>query len=283
MACSAAASRLTPGFVMANPGKNVSVFSDTDCDGENDAFVTVDTANAGWALFDDDGNFVGERGWEKPSRNYKALEFMIDRSWDDRWEFNGSYTLAFSRGNAEGPVDSDTNFADAGRTENFDNPWVNLGAYGYLANDRRHQLKLRGAFGITPAWQLGATFSASSGRPINGFGVGNPFDGTNFHSMFICVSRCHSPLASQRQYELRGRGYFGRLPYTFDLGLSLTYNHDFGPADLQAKLAVYNVFNQQRKVDLDETLEDRHRHPQRPVPGPAMAIRARAMRSSRST
>ena len=32
------------GFVMANPGKPLTIFTDTDCDGENDAFVTVDTS-----------------------------------------------------------------------------------------------------------------------------------------------------------------------------------------------------------------------------------------------
>jgi hypothetical protein len=243
------------GFVMANPGKNTTVFSDTDCDGENDAFVTIDTAKAGWALFDDDGNYVGERGWEKPSRDYRALELQIDRSWDDRWDFNGTYTLAFSRGNAEGPVNSDTNFDDSGRTENFDNPWVNYNGYGYLANDRRHQLKLRGSFGITPSWQIGATLTALSGRPINKFGLGNPFDSTSFQSFYVCVENCTAPV-SQRTYELNKRASLGRTPWTYDLGLSLSYNHELGPAKFEAKLAVYNVLNMQRRIDTDEYGED---------------------------
>ena len=62
------------------------------------------------------------------SRDYKALELQVDRAWDGKWGFNASYTLAYGRGNAEGPVNSDTDFADAGRTENFDNPWVNYRA-----------------------------------------------------------------------------------------------------------------------------------------------------------
>ena len=99
------------GFVMGNPGEPLTVFTDTNCDGENDAFVTIDTSKAGWAMFDDDGNYVGERGYPKPKRNYKALEFMIDRAWDDRWSLNATYTLSFSKGNAEGPVNSDTDFA----------------------------------------------------------------------------------------------------------------------------------------------------------------------------
>ncbi len=243
------------GFVMANPSKNVTVYTDTNCDGENDAFVDIDTSKAGWALYDADGNYVGERGWAKPSRDYRALEFVLDRSWDERWDFNASYTLSFSRGNAEGPVDSDTNFDDSGRTENFDDPWVNFNGYGYLPNDRRHQLKLRGSFGFTPAWQLGATLGVVSGRPVNAFGLGNPFDGTSYHSFYVCLEDCTAPFP-ERTYQLNKRGSQGRTPWTYDLGLSLTYNHDFGPAKMQAKLAVYNVLNQQRRVDTEEDFED---------------------------
>ena len=32
------------GFVMGNPGEPLTIFTDTNCDGENDGFVTIDTA-----------------------------------------------------------------------------------------------------------------------------------------------------------------------------------------------------------------------------------------------
>ena len=38
--------------------------------------------------------YIGQRGWEKPKRTYKALEFQLDRAWDDKWAFNAAYTLA---------------------------------------------------------------------------------------------------------------------------------------------------------------------------------------------
>ena len=113
---------------MGNPGKPLTVFTDTNCDGENDAFVTIDTSQG--RLGDvRRGRQLRRRAWAiaKPKRDYKALEFMIDRAWDDSWSFNATYTLSFSKGNAEGPVNSDTNFGDAGRTEDFDDPWVNFG------------------------------------------------------------------------------------------------------------------------------------------------------------
>ena len=48
----ATASRCRNGYVMANPGRVATIFSDTDCDGENDAFVDVDTSQTGWAMYD---------------------------------------------------------------------------------------------------------------------------------------------------------------------------------------------------------------------------------------
>jgi hypothetical protein len=243
------------GYVMGNPGKTLTVYTDTDCDGENDAYVNIDTSKAGWALYDDDGNFVGERGYSTPKRDYKALEFMVDRAWDDRWSVNASYTLSFSEGNAEGPVNSDTNFADTGRTENFDDPWVNLNAFGYLPNDRRHMLKLRGAYALTDSWQFGATFDLQSGRPISALGAGNPFDGTVYHSFYICTQNCDSEVASERVYELHKRASGGRTPWTYDLNANVTYKHSFSAADLQVRLSVYNLLNQQRVTQVDEDLE----------------------------
>lgn len=253
------------GFVMANPGKVLTVFTDTDCDGENDGFVDIDTSKAGWALYDDEGNYVGEQGWVEPKRNYMAFEFVLDRAWDDKWALNASYTLAYSKGNAEGPVTSDFNFADSGRTEAFDNPWVNLNGYGYLPNDRRHQIKLRGTYAFNENWQIGATLNAQSGRPISAMGVTNPFDGTSYHSFYTCVAQCGfipgelddegNPVPyppSQRIHVLTPRGSYGRTPWTFDLGASLTYLKSFGTANLEVKLAVYNLLNHQHTIEVEE-------------------------------
>jgi hypothetical protein len=243
------------GWVMGNPGEDTTVYTDTDCDGESDGFVTIDTSRAGWSLYDDDGNYVGEAGFPEPERTYKALEFGLDRSWADDWAFNASYTLSYSEGNAEGPVNSDTNFSDTGRTENFDNPWVNYRGEGYLPNDHRHQFKLRGSYGVNESWQVGGTLTAQSGGPLNAFGVGSPFDDSNYHSYFICVANCTSPNPSEREYEHRARGSAGNLPWTYNLGVSVTYLKSFSDVDLTAKFAVYNLLNQQRTLGVDEELE----------------------------
>ncbi|KRG71965.1 TonB-dependent receptor [Pseudoxanthomonas dokdonensis] len=242
------------GWVMANPGEQVTVWGDTDCDGTM-GWVNVDTSKEGWALYDEDGNYLGQRGWEKPKRTYKAVELQLDRAWDQKWAFNASYTWSKSEGNAEGPVNSDTNFGDTGRTENFDDPWVNLNGYGPLANDREHQLKLRGTYAITDSWQVAATLDAQSGGPITGFGVGNPYDAQSYHSYYICVQGCDSGDISERVYELSERGGYGRLPWTYNVGTSVTWLHSFGDTDLSVKFAVYNLLNQQKKIRVDQDLQ----------------------------
>ncbi|HEY5852097.1 MAG TPA: TonB-dependent receptor [Lysobacter sp.] len=239
------------GWVMANPGEKVTVWGDTDCAGTM-GWVTVDTAKEGWALYDADGNYVGQRGWVKPKRTYKALEFQLDRAWDDKWEMNLSYTWSKSEGNAEGPVNSDTNFSDTGRTENFDDPWVNYNGYGPLANDRRHQLKARGTYAFNDNWQVGATLDASSGGPITGFGTGNPFDPTNYHSYYICTAQCDSDTPV---YVHSPRGGYGEMPWTYEVGASLSYLQSFGRSNLRVKFAVFNLFNQQKTVRVDQDLQ----------------------------
>ncbi len=252
------------GWVMANPGKKVTVWGDTNCDGDADGWVTVDTAKEGWAMYRQDGldadgdpimTYIGQRGWEKPKRDYKALELQLDRAWDGKWSMNASYTLAYGRGNAEGPVNSDTDFADTGRTENFDDPWVNYNGYGYLSNDRRHQFKLRGAYAITDNWLVGATLDARSGGPITGFGVGNPYDSTAYHSYYVCVENCDSDFSAERVYAHNARGGYGRLPWSYELGASVTWLKSFNETNLKVKFAVYNLTNQQKKLSVNQEYE----------------------------
>ena len=243
------------GWVMANPGQDVTVWGDTDCDGEADGWITVDTSREGWAMYDSEGNYLGQRGWVSPKRTYKALEFQVDRAWDGQWALNASYTLSWSQGNAEGPVNSDTEFDDTGRTENFDDPWVNYGGDGYLPNDHRHQIKARGTYALNEHWRVAGNLDIQSGTPITGFGVGNPFDGSNYHSYFICVENCDGP-SEERVYVNSPRGKYGRTPWTYDFGASIAWLTPIGDKGrLQVKFAVYNLFDSQRTTAVDQDLQ----------------------------
>jgi hypothetical protein len=98
---------------------------------------------------------------------------------------------------------------------------------------------------------VGASLTALSGRPISAFGSANPFDATSYHSFFICTANCDSE--ADAEYELLGRGSQGRTPWTFDVGANVTWQHSFGPTDVLVKLAVYNLLNQERVLEVDES------------------------------
>jgi hypothetical protein len=271
--------RVSSTWVMANPGEDVTIYGDTDCDGVDDGYLTIDSSQAGYWTESDNYQYIdgrwryvsstptGQRGWEKPRRTYKALELQVDRAWDEKWAFNASYTLSWSEGNAEGPVNTDTNFADTGRTENFDDPFVNLRGQGPLANDHRHQIKLRGTYALNDNWRVGATLDARSGGPITAFGVGNPYNWKSYHSYFLCVENCTPDQTyptpqegdtwstGDRVFEHSPRGGAGRMPWIIDVGASVTYERDFGWANFEAKLAVYNIFNRQEEVWVYQELE----------------------------
>ena len=132
---------------------------------------------------------------------------------------------------------------------------MNLENYGYLANDHRHQIKARGTYALNDHWQFAGNATVLSGGPISGFGVGNPFDATNYHSNFICVQNCDGP-SEERVYVVSPRGSYGTMPWTFTFDASVSYLMALGDKGrLQVKLSVYNLFNQRRTVAVDQDLQ----------------------------
>lgn len=179
----------------------------------------------------------------KPQRTYKALELTLERAWDKKWSFKGSYVLAYNKGNTEGYVKSDIGQDDAGISQDFDYPGLAEGSYGYLPNDRRHTIKASGAFAVNDEWRLGANVIAQSGRPKNCFGV---YGGTT-----DTVSALYGDAAFYCDGVAHKRGDFGRLPWTYQLDLQATYT----PAvikGLTLKVDLLNVFNKRTVRGIDE-------------------------------
>ncbi|MDQ3229358.1 MAG: TonB-dependent receptor [Pseudomonadota bacterium] len=128
-------------FPIGNPGEPLTIFGDASIGCTTEGWITIDTTRDGY-IKQGSNEVVG---YSKPRRTYKAVEFQVDRAWDGKWAFNASYLWSKSEGNHEGPVNSDTNFADFGQVQNWDHPATN-DRYGPLFNDRRHQIKLRGSY-----------------------------------------------------------------------------------------------------------------------------------------
>ena len=83
----------------------------------------------------------------------------------------GSYTWSHLYGNYEGYTNSDIGQSDPGLTQTFDFAGLLEHAYGNLPNDRRHTVKVFGAYSWPWGLQLGGNLFYRSGRPINCFGL----------------------------------------------------------------------------------------------------------------
>lgn len=243
---------------IANPGEELTLWGTTDMGCAQDGWVTIDTSKEGYMTLGSDRII----GYQKPKRIYKAVEFQIDRAWDDRWAFNASYLWSKSEGNFEGPVNSDTNFGETGMVQHWDHP-ANNERYGDLFNDHRHQIKLRGAFKLNEMWSFGATMTAMSGGPITAFGVTWPDEnravasytstGSGGGTGWICVQNCGD--WENRVHEWSPRGAFGRMPWIYDIGASVTWTLPVPDIDLKARLSVYNLLNDQEVINVSGRYE----------------------------
>lgn len=217
------------GYVLMNPGKDLTLNVDLDGTGE----LTAVRIPAAALLLDE------------PKRTYDALELTADRQWDGRWEARASYVLAYSKGNTEGYVKSDIGQDDAGITQDWDHPSWMEGSSGYLPNDRRHTIKLTGAYGLTDEWRIGGSVLVQSGRPKNCFGVynGSIVDDGSGPNSFYCNG------------EPTPRGSQGRTEWRRDFGASLTWMPT-AVKGLMVSASVLNILDDRSIGGISETGED---------------------------
>ena len=204
-----------------------------------------------------DGSYLRQKvasddlGFGDLKRTYNALDLFLERRWDGKGQARFDYTWSKSRGNSEGPANSDTgqgsNPHDNGvaTSQNWDAWQIMAFADGYLPNDRRHQFKAHAAYALTPEWLVSANMRISSGAPISCFGYYDP-DGTIDHG-----SSAADPIGYSGSYHTCFGESFtpGKetFPWTHRYDVALTWK----PARFDHKLAVtLNVFNvlNERKV-----------------------------------
>jgi hypothetical protein len=225
--------------ILINPGSDVDVALDLNDTGE----YTVVTVPASYL------------GMPNYRRKYHALEFFFERQMKDKWYVQGSYTLAASKGNVEGYINSTLEQTDAGITQDFDHALFEDGSYGFLPNDRRHTFKLFGVYEFTDEWRLGGSLLIQSGRPINcnGFidlndpriGIDKDYFGLYAGSSFYCANSDGEQVAGRR-------GDRGRTPWIYNLDLSLGYTPEWADKKLTLEARVFNVFNTQRVTEFNE-------------------------------
>jgi len=100
--------------------------------------------------------------FEKAKRTSFALDFFAEHPLSDGWYGKVTYTYSKSKGNTEGQTLSDVAQTDVSATQTWDTPEPMVGSYGYLPNDRRHQIKAHGFLRVLPEVDLGANVLLAS-------------------------------------------------------------------------------------------------------------------------
>ena len=201
---------------------------------------------------------AADLGFEKAKRTYFALDFFAEHPLSDGWYGKVNYTYSQSKGNTEGQTLSDVAQTDVAATQTWDHPELMQGAYGYLPNDRRHQIKAYGYVAVTPEFQVGANLLLASGRPKNCIGNygGTPWtpDGATATQADLDYGNVYRYCTTGGVTSYSPRGSAGNLPLDARLDMNLTYR----PAmvkGLQFRVDLFNVFNRQTVQAIDELHE----------------------------
>jgi len=140
-----------PGCVIFNPGKT-------------NTFLAKHVDGSGYTSFTMNGQDWGY-GSTKAKRDYVAVDLFLEHPMTDKWYGRVDYTWSRNFGNTEGQVKSDIGQDDVSKTQDWDAAALMEYAGGYMANDRRHQLKGFGAYQFNDEWTASATLRIMSGMP----------------------------------------------------------------------------------------------------------------------
>lgn len=186
----------------------------------------------------------------EPERVYDAVTFKVEKRLHDDWQMLASYTWSRLEGNYEGYFRRDNGQSDPFITSSFDFPyllepdvWGFTSATGILPNDRTHVVRAYGSYRFGLGLDVGLSLKLQTGTPITKLGYNYVY-------------------ATEAEILLEPRGESGRTPTTSDVGLHLEYPIDLSSASmnlgvktLEVGLTIFNLFNQQKAVYVDDLYE----------------------------
>ncbi|HXP00100.1 MAG TPA: Oar protein, partial [Luteibacter sp.] len=176
-------------------------------------------------------------GFPHLKRNYYGLDLYLSHPFDGKWSGKIDYLFSRSYGNTEGQVRSDTNQGSVAATRDWDYATLMTYANGYLANDRKHVLKLYGSYQIAPEWMVSANLVIQSGIPKSCLGRygADESDPSGYGSYYhFCFG------------EPSAYGAKGRAPWEELLDVNLEYRPMWADRKLAFNVSVFNLLNQQR-------------------------------------
>jgi hypothetical protein len=239
-------------YVLANPGSDIQVRLDGDCTVARQCEVATLSA--------------ADLGYPKAVRKYDSVQFQFNKAYRNGWGLGGSYAYTKLRGNYEGAVKSDNGQADAGLTQDFDQPGLLDGANGVLANQRAHAFKLFGTVSILDGVRFGFNALFESPRKFSclGYHPTDFFASQYANASFFCRnSQFSGNAASVTNHPDNFFGQNGVVRYLVPRGTA--FKSDWRKqidVNLQADIKqfpgsfisvdVFNVLNFRSKIDYNE-------------------------------
>ncbi|MBA3391946.1 MAG: TonB-dependent receptor [Deltaproteobacteria bacterium] len=221
-------------YIVANPG-DWSAEEEAKLQAKIDA--TEDVA-AKTRLENQMAMFRQIRIFDKPRRDYNALQLTFTRRFGSKLYSQGSYTYARTTGNYPGLISYDDNVILPNASTQYDLIELLANRIGPLPQDRPHYIKLDGYythdFRRHGALTGGVRFRALSGQPRNALGP---------HYFY-----------GDDQSFLLPRGTIGRAQFEHGLDIHLGYSRPL-PRNMRVEvfLDLYNIYDNQGVAAVDNT------------------------------
>ncbi len=220
-------------YIIANPGE---VDAGAVADLREQAMEAGDANDQAYLDYQAD-LFEGVGIFDKPKRTYDAVQITAERRFTKSFFVSASYTYSETRGNYPGLFSHETNQLDPNLTSLYDLPELMGNRYGNLGGDRPHLVKLDGFYRLMldqiGFFTFGASARAQSGIPINTLGA-------------------HATYGTGESYIL-DRATGGRIGLTSRFDTHVAYGRALTDGmRLEAFVDVFNVFNQQPELEVDE-------------------------------
>ena len=222
-------------YVIGNPGE----FSEEDEADLVDEIEALDPASDERAIAQARLDaFRALRRFDKPRRDYNALELTAVKRVSKNFFVQAAYTYSRTTGNYPGLFNADTGSGLANAGTQYDLAELLANRDGPLPQDRPHYLKLDAYYNFDfeqqGALTTGIRFRAFSGTPRDTLGA-------------------HYLYGFNESYLLP-RGEAGRTPWTTGMDVHFGYTRELGKGyELTVFSDIINFFNQEQVFLLDET------------------------------
>ena len=188
--------------------------------------------------------FRGIRTFDKPTREYNAIEATVSHRFEKNLFVQGSYTYSQTEGNYPGSASYSNGQIDPNISSQYDLIELLANRKGLLPQDRPHSLKIDGFYtfdlGKDNVLTIGARVRAVSGTPENALG-GHWLYGPN-------------------ESFLLPRGTMGRSPFDHGIDLHVSYGRRLSKTvTAEAFADIFNIYNSQAGFAVDETYAPNYR------------------------